>query len=252
MSEQYRIVLDGPESYEALENAQRHGCQLQLCSVGHWERWQDFPNDIQNDLRAFPPSRYRAVVPSLGHAEDEAPFAYCFTDVNGRPTEFTDGPEHAAPEDSRIITALFKRGAPKATVPEGVLEWIQSAQGLMRALGEASGWKEKAEEIDPLLSAWRRDLVPSAAIPEVGGHLENEMAWAFAWALPTAELRRKMLSGTHLKNALRSALAVLASEIEGKGRSAACSQCGKMTTAHSIEAHRCWDCVHGTQEGGES
>lgn len=63
MSEQYRIVLDGPESYEALENAQRQGCQLQLCSVGHEERWQDFPNDIQTDLRAFPPTRYRAVVP---------------------------------------------------------------------------------------------------------------------------------------------------------------------------------------------
>lgn len=62
MSEQLlRVVLDGPESYEALENAQRHGCQLQLCSVGHEERWQDFPNDVQNDLRAFPPTRYRAV-----------------------------------------------------------------------------------------------------------------------------------------------------------------------------------------------
>ncbi len=187
---------------------------------------------------------------ALSNAEGEAPFAYCFTDVNGRPTEFTDGPEHAAPEDLRIITPLFKRGAPKATLPEGVLEWIRSAQHLMRALGEASGWKEKAEEIDPLISAWRRDLAPSAAIPEVD--LENEMAWAFARALPTVELRRKMLAGTHLKKALRSALAVLASEIEAKGRSAACSQCGKMTTGHSIEAHRCWDCVHGTQGGGDS
>lgn len=75
MSEQLlRVVLDGPESYEALENAQRHGCQLQICSVGHEERWQDFPNDIQTDLRAFPPTRYRAVAicaPAPPLCEDE-------------------------------------------------------------------------------------------------------------------------------------------------------------------------------------
>lgn len=50
---------------------------------------------------------------ALAHAEGEAPFAYCFTDVNGRPTEFTDGPEHSAPEDKRVITALYTHHAPQ-------------------------------------------------------------------------------------------------------------------------------------------
>lgn len=54
---------------------------------------------------------------ALSHAEGE-PFAYCFTDVNGRPTEFTDG-QPGAPEDLRIITPLFKHPAPQVAVPEG-------------------------------------------------------------------------------------------------------------------------------------
>ena len=30
-----------------------------------------------------------------------------------------------------------------------------------------------------------------------------------------------------------------------QGEVASCTQCGRITTAHSIETHRCWDCVHG-------
>jgi hypothetical protein len=117
MSEQYRIVLDGPESHEALENAQRHGCQLQLCSAGHEERWQDFPNDIQNDLRAFPSTRYRAVVPALGHAEGEAVATI---------RDEASPVDRLSAEDLRRIcalpvgTKLSTRPAPEVAVPE---EW---------------------------------------------------------------------------------------------------------------------------------
>lgn len=48
------------------------------------------------------------------------PFAYCFTDVNGRAKEFCDPPECAHPHDKRIITPLYTHpphiGEPKKMV----------------------------------------------------------------------------------------------------------------------------------------
>ena len=131
---------------------------------------------------------------ALSHAEGEAPFAYCFTDVNGRPTEFTDGPEHSAPEDKRVITALYRHPAPQVAVPEG---WrpIESApldgshiqlyrpeiQFIGYYGGANSGWRHNApglEAIWPEPTHWRpiaaaptaRAGEPAAYVEHIGGY----------------------------------------------------------------------------------
>ena len=39
--------------------------------------------------------------------QESEPFAFCFTDVNGKPSEFCDHPKHAAEGDTRIRTPLY-------------------------------------------------------------------------------------------------------------------------------------------------
>ena len=51
--------------------------------------------------------------------QESEPFAFCFTDVNGKPSEFCDHPKHAAEGDTRIRTPLYTHPA-SADVPE---EW---------------------------------------------------------------------------------------------------------------------------------
>lgn len=46
------------------------------------------------------------------------PFAYCFTDVSGKPSEFCDSPRHASEGDLRIRTPLYTTPQPPA-VPDG-------------------------------------------------------------------------------------------------------------------------------------
>jgi len=49
--------------------------------------------------------------------QESEPFAFCFTDVNGKPSEFCDHPKHAAEGDTRIRTPLYTHPA-SADVPE--------------------------------------------------------------------------------------------------------------------------------------
>jgi len=46
-------------------------------------------------------------------------FAFCFTDVNGKPSEFCDHPKHAAEGDTRIRTPLYTHPASAATLQFG-------------------------------------------------------------------------------------------------------------------------------------
>ena len=50
--------------------------------------------------------------------QESEPFAFCFTDVNGKPSEFCDHPKHAAEGDTRIRTPLYTHPA-SADVPDG-------------------------------------------------------------------------------------------------------------------------------------
>jgi hypothetical protein len=43
--------------------------------------------------------------------QESEPFAFCFTDVNGKPSEFCDHPKHAAEGDTRIRTPLYTHPA---------------------------------------------------------------------------------------------------------------------------------------------
>jgi hypothetical protein len=43
--------------------------------------------------------------------QESEPFAFCFTDVNGKPSEFCDHPKHAAEGDTRIRTPLYTHTA---------------------------------------------------------------------------------------------------------------------------------------------
>ena len=48
-------------------------------------------------------------------------FAFCFTDVNGKPSEFCDHPKHAAEGDTRIRTPLY-------THPASADKWIKCSE----------------------------------------------------------------------------------------------------------------------------
>lgn len=74
------------------------------------------------------------------------PFAYCFTDVNGRPSEFCDAPVHAHEQDKRIRTPLYTH-PPSARVEalEGLLE--RSANALLWYKdAHPDDWSEADEE----------------------------------------------------------------------------------------------------------
>ena len=51
--------------------------------------------------------------------QESEPFAFCFTDVNGKPIEFCDHPKHAAEGDALIRTPLYTHPASAATLRFG-------------------------------------------------------------------------------------------------------------------------------------
>lgn len=56
------------------------------------------------------------------------PYAYCFTDVNGRPTEFCSPPECYVPsEDMRIITPLYKLDSHDESFIDAIEKEVQRA-----------------------------------------------------------------------------------------------------------------------------
>lgn len=176
MTEQQR------EAFEALE---------QIEAVAGWTTTEEI-------------ERLTAIVrAALSHAEGEAPFAYCFTDVNGRPTEFTDGPEHSAPEDKRVITALYRHPAPQAAVPEGWTDrhtritrfalWRLINEGYHRANAAAQKGQpgtaddaaallddvERAEEARSMLAA-----APTAPAPTKGEEIHVNVDGDSVYTLP--------------------------------------------------------------------
>lgn len=81
-------------------------------------------------------------------ADDEAqgaPFAWCFTDVNGQPTNFCDPPEHAAENDLRIRTPLYTHQSTKPPAQDG------------ETRAQADGW-EHAEL--PTVDELSRSIAP--------------------------------------------------------------------------------------------
>ena len=59
-------------------------------------------------------------------------FAFCFTDVNGKPSEFCDHPKHAAEGDTRIRTPLYTHPA-SAAPDEEYLRALQDAFDIIQA-----------------------------------------------------------------------------------------------------------------------
>ncbi len=57
-----------------------------------------------------------------------------------------------------------------------------------------------------------------AQVPEIDGHLENEMAWAFIESFPEGEARRNLLAGPYVKRGLRAALAMLTAAPSGDAK----------------------------------
>ena len=72
------------------------------------------------------PEADRQQPPSMegcGMSDSREAFAFCFTDVNGKPSEFCDHPKHAAEGDTRIRTPLY-------THPASSDEWIKCSERL--------------------------------------------------------------------------------------------------------------------------
>ena len=81
----------------------------------------DAKGDVVREEAVFGYAGLRAVADAAVAADRASrgePFAYCFTDVNGRAKEFCDSPECAHPHDKRIITPLYTRPLPDATQEE--------------------------------------------------------------------------------------------------------------------------------------
>ena len=70
--------------------------------------------------------------------QESEPFAFCFTDVNGKPSEFCDHPKHAAEGDTRIRTPLYTHpvSAAKQAVSVPGDEYIRALQDLVIKQGE--------------------------------------------------------------------------------------------------------------------
>ena len=68
-------------------------------------------------------------------------FAWCFTDVNGRPSEFCDHPKHAADGDTRIRTPLYTHPQPAqqgsvsgvGRMADVLGEWVRNTTGVALA-----------------------------------------------------------------------------------------------------------------------
>jgi hypothetical protein len=76
-------------------------------------------------------------------------FAYCFTDVNGKPAQFCDSPEHASEGDLRVITSLYRHAAP--VVPEGYAlvpsEFTDAMHDAIEATLDSRGFRIGASDI---------------------------------------------------------------------------------------------------------
>ena len=75
--------------------------------------------------------------------QESEPFAFCFTDVNGKPSEFCDHPKHAAEGDTRIRTPLYTHPA-SAQAPEEIeRDGINSTENL----AYIDGYNDCAKEV---------------------------------------------------------------------------------------------------------
>ena len=81
--------------------------------------------------------------------QESEPFAFCFTDVNGKPSEFCDHPKHAAEGDTRIRTPLYTHPA-SAKAPEEIeRDGINSTENLAYIDGYNDCAKEVRENARP-------------------------------------------------------------------------------------------------------
>ena len=81
------------------------------------------------------PEADRQQPPSMegcGMSDSREAFAFCFTDVNGKPSEFCDHPKHAAEGDTRIRTPLYTHPA-SAAPDEEYLRALQDAFDINQA-----------------------------------------------------------------------------------------------------------------------
>ena len=75
--------------------------------------------------------------------QESEPFAFCFTDVNGKPIEFCDHPKHAAEGDALIRTPLYTHPA-SAQAPEEIeRDGINSTENL----AYIDGYNDCAKEV---------------------------------------------------------------------------------------------------------
>jgi len=95
--------------------------------------------------------------------DNEEPFTWCFTDVNGKASSLADDPKTASAQDMRVYTALYTR--PLVVIPKGYkLVPIESDQW-MRTQGE------EGFESGSVIETWDRMLraapaPPSAVVPK--------------------------------------------------------------------------------------
>ena len=77
-----------------------------------------------------------------------------------------------------------------------------------------------------------------AQVPEIDGHLENEMAWAFIESFPEGEARRNFLAGPYVKRGLRAALAMLTAAPSGDAKREAedSHECRRAELARRVRA----------------
>ena len=81
--------------------------------------------------------------------QESEPFAFCFTDVNGKPIEFCDHPKHAAEGDALIRTPLYTHPA-SAQAPEEIeRDGINSTENLAYIDGYNDCAKEVRENARP-------------------------------------------------------------------------------------------------------
>lgn len=100
----------------------------------------------------------------------QEPFAYCYTDVNGRAKELCESPDCQIPQDKRVITALYKEPQPAqaAAMPEDIELLIAEVkqQFMWRMEDSECGGDEIIESWDKTEFSIRSRLSSASPKPE--------------------------------------------------------------------------------------
>lgn len=122
----------------------------------------------------------------IREAREQKPFAYCFTDVNGKPKDFCDSPETQIPQDRRVITALFKSPVPAMPIQDD--KWVHVDEAFLKNKPEwfhGNLWVSFACE-KPVFGKyeWVQGWSPDRIITDCGSDYEAMGIWVRPAVIP--------------------------------------------------------------------